>query len=101
MEGLDMNRFTHRQSRCASALAGKIVISEDARFYEARRAWNLAVDQEPAAVVFPESAPDVAAAVRHMVLNLAGTRGPMDAFWAARRRSSACARSRRRSTRRT
>jgi hypothetical protein len=40
------------------------VIPEDAGFDEARRAWNLAVDQEPAAVVFPESAQDVAAAVR-------------------------------------
>lgn len=57
-----MNTFT--LSRFAPALAGKVVIPEDARFDEARRAWNLAVDQEPAAVVFPESAPDVAAAVR-------------------------------------
>jgi UDP-N-acetylenolpyruvoylglucosamine reductase len=64
MEGLDMNTLTQRQGRFAPALAGKIVIPEDARFDEARRAWNLAVDQEPAAVVFPESAPDVAAAVR-------------------------------------
>jgi hypothetical protein len=62
MEGLDMNTFT--QSRFSPALAGKIVIPGDARFDEARRAWNLAVDQGPAAVVFPESAPDVAAAVR-------------------------------------
>jgi FAD/FMN-containing dehydrogenase len=59
-----MNAFTQRQSRFAPALTGKIVIPEDARFDEARRAWNLAVDQQPAAVVFPESAPDVAAAVR-------------------------------------
>jgi hypothetical protein len=59
-----MNTFTHPQSRFAPALAGKIVIPEDARFDEARRAWNLAVDQEPAAVVFPEAAQDVAAAVR-------------------------------------
>jgi hypothetical protein len=64
MEGLDMKTFTHRQSGIAPALAGKIVIPEDAGFDEARRAWNLAVDQEPAAVVLPESASDVAAAVR-------------------------------------
>ena len=50
-------------SRLASALAGKIVIPEHARFDEARRAWNLAIDQRPAAVVFPESPQDVAAAV--------------------------------------
>jgi hypothetical protein len=31
---------------------------------EARRAWNLAVDQRPAAVAIPETAQDVAAAVR-------------------------------------
>jgi UDP-N-acetylenolpyruvoylglucosamine reductase len=49
--------------RLMSALAGKIVTREDARFDEARRAWNLAIDQRPAAVAFPESAQDVAAAV--------------------------------------
>jgi hypothetical protein len=48
----------------ALALAGKLVTPGDVRFDEARRAWNLAVDQQPAAVVFPESASDVAAAVR-------------------------------------
>jgi FAD/FMN-containing dehydrogenase len=45
-------------------MAGKIVVPEDARFDEARRAWNLAIDQRPAAVAFPESSQDVAAAVR-------------------------------------
>ena len=45
-------------------LAGKIVRPGDARFGEARSAWNLAVDQQPAAVVFPETAQDVRAAVR-------------------------------------
>jgi len=45
-------------------LAGKIVRPGDARFGEARGAWNLAVDQQPAAVVFPETAEDVRAAVR-------------------------------------
>jgi hypothetical protein len=50
-------------SRAARALGGKIVAREHARFDEARRAWNLTVDQRPAAVVFPEAAEDVAAAV--------------------------------------
>ena len=50
-------------SPLTSALAGKIVIPEHARFDEARRAWNLAIDQRPAAVVFAESPQDVAAAV--------------------------------------
>ena len=49
--------------RLTSALAGKVVIPEHARFDEARRAWNLAIDQRPAAVVYPESPQDVAAAV--------------------------------------
>lgn len=31
---------------------------------EARRAWNLAVDQRPAAVAFPASAPDVSDVIR-------------------------------------
>ncbi len=52
-----------RPDRPASSLEGKIVTPEHARFDEARRAWNLAIDQQPAAVVFPESAEDVAAAV--------------------------------------
>ena len=50
-------------SRLASALAGKVVIPEDAGFDEARRAWNLAIDQRPAAVAFPESPQDVATVV--------------------------------------
>jgi hypothetical protein len=48
----------------AAALAGKIVSREHARYDEARQAWNLAIDQRPAAVVFPESAEDVADAVQ-------------------------------------
>ena len=95
-----MNTFTQRQSRLAPALAGKIVMPQDARCDEARRAWNLAVEQEPAAVVFPESAPDVAAAVRLAVEAGSGSRprepdtGPRRlARWATRpwSRPSACA----------
>jgi UDP-N-acetylenolpyruvoylglucosamine reductase len=41
-----------------------VVLPGDRRFDEARRAWNLTVDQRPAAVVFPESAAEVAAAIR-------------------------------------
>jgi FAD/FMN-containing dehydrogenase len=51
-------------SRPAWALDGKIITPEDTRFDVATRAWNLTVDQQPAAVMFPESAEDVAAAVR-------------------------------------
>jgi hypothetical protein len=50
-------------SRLTSALAGKVVIPGEPGFDDVRRAWNLAIDQRPAAVVFPESPQDVAAAV--------------------------------------
>jgi UDP-N-acetylenolpyruvoylglucosamine reductase len=51
-------------SRLARALEGKIVLPEHAAWDVARQAWNLAIDQQPAAVVFPECADDVIAAVR-------------------------------------
>ena len=45
-------------------LTGELVTPADGNWDEARAAWNLAVDQRPAAVVFPETADDVVAAVR-------------------------------------
>jgi len=42
-----------------SALQGDVVTPEDEGWDEARQAWNLTVDQRPAAVVLPESAEDV------------------------------------------
>jgi hypothetical protein len=50
-------------SRLTSALAGKVAIPEDVGFDEARRGFNLAIDQRPAAVAFPESPQEVAAVV--------------------------------------
>jgi FAD binding domain-containing protein/berberine-like enzyme len=41
-----------------------LVLPHDPNWDEARVAWNLAVDQQPAAVALPESAEDVAAVVR-------------------------------------
>src|SRR3954452_7201230 len=41
-----------------------IVMPHDESWDEARLAWNLAVDQQPAAVALPESARDVVAVVR-------------------------------------
>lgn len=41
-----------------------LVLPHDESWDEARLAWNLAVDQQPAAVALPESAEDVAAVVR-------------------------------------
>ena len=48
----------------ADQLAGDIVLPADATWDTARQAWNLAVDQRPVAVVYPESADDVVATVR-------------------------------------
>jgi FAD binding domain/Berberine and berberine like len=45
-------------------VAGQVVLPGEDDWDEARQAWNLAADQRPAAVVFPESAEDVAAVVR-------------------------------------
>ena len=45
------------------SLARRVVHPDDGRFDDARRAWNLAVDQRPAAVIFPESAAEVTAAI--------------------------------------
>src|SRR5215469_1204825 len=47
-----------------AGLAGDVYVPGDDGYDEARRAWNLAKDQRPAAVVFAESAADVVAAVR-------------------------------------
>jgi FAD/FMN-containing dehydrogenase len=46
-----------------SRLRDRVVGPEDGGWDEARRAWNLAVDQHPAAVARPESAEEVVAAV--------------------------------------
>ena len=45
-------------------IAGDVVAPEDEHWDSARRAWNLAVDQRPAAVALPESAEDVVEVVR-------------------------------------
>jgi hypothetical protein len=54
---------TEELDRSIALLDGKIVLPEQARFEEARRGWNLAVDQRPAAIALPETAADVAAVV--------------------------------------
>ena len=41
-----------------------LVLPHEPGWNEARVAWNLAVDQQPAAVALPESPEDVAAVVR-------------------------------------
>jgi FAD binding domain-containing protein len=47
----------------STRIAGTVVNPGDDDWDQARSAWNLAADQRPAAVVFPENADDVAAAV--------------------------------------
>ena len=47
----------------SAAPATTIVMPGDPGWDDARRAWNLAVDQHPAAVALPASAQDVAEAV--------------------------------------
>jgi FAD/FMN-containing dehydrogenase len=44
-------------------MTGELVLRGDPDWDEARRAWNLAVDQRPAAVALPESAGDVVGVV--------------------------------------
>ncbi len=48
----------------AGELDGDLVLPSDSSFDTARSAWNLAVEQRPAAVVFPSSPADVALALR-------------------------------------
>ena len=55
--------FTPQSNHLASALHGKILPASHAGYDDARRAWNLSIDQRPSAVVQPTSAQDVAAAI--------------------------------------
>ena len=48
----------------ARSLNGDAVLPGDEAWDASRQAWNLAVDQRPVAVVYPESADDVVATVR-------------------------------------
>jgi len=50
-------------SRLSAGLTGEVVLPGQPGFDDARQAFNLAADQEPAAVVFAGSARDVAAAI--------------------------------------
>jgi hypothetical protein len=64
--------------RGLATLNGKVVQPGDGAWNEARLAWNLAVDQHPEAVVFPEGADDVRAIVdfaraRGLRINVQGT----------------------------
>src|SRR4051812_1303303 len=56
---------TSHTSQLTEALNGAVVLPGDPRYDEARSAFNLLVDQRPAAVAFPSDARDVAAAVAY------------------------------------
>jgi FAD/FMN-containing dehydrogenase len=62
---------THPVGHPGCSLGGPVVFPSDGRFDGARRAGNPAIGQRPAAVVFPESAAEVASAVGY-----AAGRGP-------------------------
>jgi hypothetical protein len=67
-------------------LSGDVVLRGDDGWDVARQAWNLTVDQRPAAVVYPESADDIVATVTvaaelglHIAFNAGGhNAGPID-----------------------
>jgi FAD binding domain len=59
-----MSSFSTSTSE-ASAASAQLVFPGDAGYDEARRAWNLAIDQRPAAVALPSSAADLADAIRY------------------------------------
>ena len=50
--------------RLSTSLDGELVLPSDPTWDEARTAWNLAVDQRPAAVVLAESAADVSETIQ-------------------------------------
>ena len=47
---------SERVVREVPVLRGQVVAPEDPGYDQARQAWNLAADQRPAFVVFPETA---------------------------------------------
>ncbi len=60
---LTADLFTSPSNDLAGLIHGKILPATHAGYDDARRAWNLSIDQRPSAVVQPTSAQDVAAAV--------------------------------------
>src|SRR5687768_5404544 len=59
-----MLTIDHAVERLRERVLGGVVTPGDASWDDARRAWNLALDQRPELVVQAESAEDVAAVVR-------------------------------------
>jgi hypothetical protein len=61
--------ITYKVDELRKRLQGAYVTPEDPNWDEARLAWNLAVDQRPAAVAVPETVEDVAEVVRYARAN--------------------------------
>src|SRR6516165_2431870 len=60
-----LNTAVHRATETLrAAIDGEVFVPGDDGYDEARQAWNLAVDEQPAVVVVAESAADVVDAVR-------------------------------------
>jgi FAD/FMN-containing dehydrogenase len=60
---MSIHRAAKPHRRPPASLGERVVTAEHPDFDHARRAWNLAVDQRPAAVITPASVEDVVAAV--------------------------------------
>ncbi len=58
-----LSSLSREASRLWAGLQGEVILPGQPRFNEARQAFNPAANQEPAAVVFAESAHDMVAAV--------------------------------------
>lgn len=60
-----MSSSTRSAGRNVLSLAGKLALPGDPGYDAARSAWNLAIDQRPAAVIRPETPDDVIAAIAY------------------------------------
>src|SRR6266480_4955537 len=69
MNPTSMDATTFDVAGLRERLQGDYVTPNDPTWNESRMAWNLAVDQRPAAVAIPETADDVAEVVRYARAN--------------------------------
>ena len=96
--------MTQALRELGTRIDGDVVLPDDETWDAARQSWNLAVDQRPVAVVYPETAADVVATVRvaaehglRIAFNAGGHNAGPDRLDAATRscsRPSGCAASR-------
>src|SRR4051812_36369921 len=65
MNVISRDAITITADELRERLSGDYVTAQDANWDEARLAWNLAVDQRPAAVAIPETVDDIVEVVRY------------------------------------